>query len=114
MDPVWFSQMFTTRSAIGRKSEYRSTNVYKGATLGANCTIICGINLGHDCFIGAGTLVNKDVKPYALVVGNPGKQIGWMSSYGERIPLPIEGYGEWKCPKTNKIYKLENKELKIF
>jgi len=92
--------------------------VRKGATIGANATILTGIELGEHCFIGAGAIVTKDVKPFALVVGNPGRQVGWMSRYGERINLPLETpEGETltaACPSTGEIYKLEKNTLTIF
>ena len=106
-----FTNVYNPRSKINRKNEFRNTIVRRGATLGANCTIICGVEIGESAFIGAGTLINKDVKPFALMVGVPGKQIGWMSEYGERIDLPTYGKGTWKCKKTNKIYTLDNNEL---
>ena len=87
------------------------TIVEKGATMGANCTIVCGVTIGKFAFIGAGALVNKDIKPYSLVVGIPGKQIGWMSEYGEQIPLPIEGDGTYFCKKSNANYVLTNGNL---
>ncbi len=102
-----FTNVYNPRSEINRKNEYRTTLVKKGATLGANCTIICGIEIGMFSFIGAGTLVNKNVKDFALVVGNPGKQIGWMSRFGERISLPMEGEGSWLCKETGDNYILK-------
>ena len=102
-----FTNVYNPRSQIQRKNEYRKTIVKYGSTLGANCTIVCGNNIGSFAFVGAGTLINKDVKDYALMVGVPGIQIGWMSEYGERINLPLTGKGEWECEKTNKIYTLE-------
>tara|TARA_B100000674_G_C37955568_1_gene969413 strand:+ start:1669 stop:2262 length:594 start_codon:yes stop_codon:yes gene_type:complete len=106
-----FTNVYNPRSSISRKSEYRSTKVKKGATLGANCTIICGVVIGEHAFIGAGAVVNQDVSPFALMVGVPAKQIGWMSAYGERIDLPIEGRGSWECPHTGDIYTLFDKNL---
>ena len=103
-----FTNVYNPRSRINRKNEFRKTTVKKGATLGANCTIVCGIEIGENAFIGAGALVNKNVKPYALIVGVPGKQIGWMSKYGERIDLPMEGNGTWVCEKTNTLYTLKD------
>ncbi|WP_374407597.1 acyltransferase [Hydrogenophaga sp.] len=106
-----FTNVYNPRSLIDRKSEYRSTLVKKGATLGANCTIICGITIGEFSFIGAGAVVNKNVRPYALVVGVPGKQIGWMSEHGQQIPLPLEGNGEYVCPHSNQRYLLIDNKL---
>ena len=107
-----FTNVYNPRSLIERKSEYRNTLVKKGATLGANCTIVCGVTIGEFAFIGAGAVVNKDVKPYALMAGVPAKQIGWMSEYGEQIPLPLDGKGEYICIHSNQKYKLSNKQLK--
>lgn len=103
-----FTNVYNPRSAIVRKEEYRKTIVRQGATLGANCTIICGIEIGKYAFVGAGAVLNKNVKDYALVVGVPAKQIGWMSAYGEQMNLPLEGSGEWICARTNERYILEN------
>lgn len=102
-----FTNVYNPRSLIERKNEYRDTRVKKGATLGANCTIVCGVTIGEFAFIGAGTVINKDVKPYALMVGVPGRQIGWMSEYGEQIPLPLEGEGSYSCPHTGDSYRLK-------
>lgn len=106
-----FTNVYNPRSLIERKSEYRNTLVKKGATLGANCTIVCGTSIGEFAFIGAGTVVNKDIKPYALMVGVPAKQIGWMSEYGERIPLPLQGEGYFTCPHTGHQYILKDNSL---
>jgi UDP-2-acetamido-3-amino-2,3-dideoxy-glucuronate N-acetyltransferase len=107
-----FTNVYNPRSLIERKSEYRNTLVKKGATLGANCTIVCGATIGEFAFIGAGAVVNKDVKPYALMVGVPAKQVGWMSEYGEQIPLPTQGEGQYICPHTNQVYVLSHDQLK--
>lgn len=106
-----FTNVYNPRSDINRKNEYRDTFVKKGATLGANCTIVCGITIGKYAFVGAGALINKDIKPYALVVGVPGKQIGWMSEFGEQIPLPLVGNGTYKCSKTGSVYELIETDL---
>ena len=106
-----FTNVYNPRALIERKNEYKYTLIKKGATLGANSTIICGITVGEYAFIGAGTLINKDVKPYALMVGVPARQIGWMSQYGEQIPLPIKGSGEFTCPHTRQKYRLLHNEL---
>lgn len=103
-----FTNIYNPRSLIERKNEFRNTLIKKGATLGANCTMVCGITVGEFAFIGAGSVVNKDVKPYALMVGVPAKQIGWMSEYGEQILLPLEGEGEYECPHLNRKYLLLN------
>jgi UDP-2-acetamido-3-amino-2,3-dideoxy-glucuronate N-acetyltransferase len=106
-----FTNVYNPRSLIERKSEYRNTLVKKGVTLGANCTIICGVSIGAFAFIGAGAVINKDVKPYALMVGVPAKHIGWMSEYGEQLQLPIVGNGEVRCSHTNDLYVLKDAQL---
>jgi len=106
-----FTNVYNPRSLVERKNEYRNTLIKKGATLGANCTIVCGITIGEFAFIGAGAVVTKDVSKYALMVGAPARQVGWMSEYGERIPLPIVGNGEFICQNTNQHYKLNNNQL---
>ena len=102
-----FTNVYNPRSAIERKSEYRDTLVCKGATLGANCTIICGAKVGRYSFVGAGAVVTADVPNYALVVGVPARQIGWMSEFGEQLDLPVSGEGKTVCPHTGSIYRLE-------
>lgn len=106
-----FTNVYNPRALIERKNEYRQTIVKRGATLGANCTIVCGITIGEYAFIGAGAVINKDVKPYALMVGVPARQIGWMSEYGEKIPLPLSGKGNYVCHNTGRIYELIEGEL---
>lgn len=106
-----FTNVYNPRSLIERKAEYRNTLVGKGATLGANCTIVCGVTIGEFAFVGAGAVVNKDVPAYALVVGVPGKQIGWMSEYGEQLPLPIQGEGSALCEHTGARYVLQGNTL---
>lgn len=106
-----FTNVYNPRSLIERKDEYKTTLVKKGATLGANCTIVCGVTIGEYAFIGAGSVVNKNIKPYALVVGVPAKQIGWMSAYGEKLDLPLSGSAETICPHTNDVYLLVNDVL---
>ena len=103
-----FTNVYNPRAAISRKHEYRKTLVKKEATIGANATIVCGVTLGEYCFIGAGAVVNRDVKAYALMVGLPAKQIGWMSEFGEQLKLPLSGSGEARCEKTGTVYKLIN------
>lgn len=103
-----FTNVFNPRSAVSRKDEYRNTLVKRGATLGANCTIVCGNTVGEYAFIGSGAVVNRDVPSYALMVGVPARQIGWMSEYGERLDLPLSGSGEARCPATGVLYRLEN------
>ena len=103
-----FTNVYNPRSAVTRKDEYRDTVVKRGVTLGANCTIVCGITIGEFAFIGAGAVVNKDVKPYALMVGVPTKQIGWMSEFGEQLNLPLIGNGEARCEKSRSNYVLRS------
>lgn len=106
-----FTNVLNPRALIERKSEYKDTFIKKGATLGANCTIVCGVTVGEFAFIGAGAMVNKNIRPYALAVGVPAIQIGWMSQYGEQIPLPLTGQGQYICPHTGQRYCLANDEL---
>ena len=105
---VVFTNVYNPRSAIERKSQYLNTHVARGVTLGANCTIICGTSIGSYAFVGAGALVNKNVRPYALMVGVPARQIGWMSEFGEQLDLPINGNGRTKCDNTGDMYVLDN------
>lgn len=106
-----FTNVYNPRSSVQRKNEYRSTLVKKGATLGANCTIVCGVTIGEFSFVAAGAVVNKDIKPYALVAGVPAKQIGWMSAHGERIPLPLNGDGTFFCKNSGIEYVLTGSVL---
>jgi UDP-2-acetamido-3-amino-2,3-dideoxy-glucuronate N-acetyltransferase len=101
-----FTNVYNPRSAVERKSEYRDTLVRRGATLGANCTLVCGVTIGEYAFVGAGTVVNRDVPAFALIVGVPGKQIGWMSRRGERLALPISGDAVATCPDSGDVYRL--------
>jgi len=101
-----FTNVYNPRSLIERKNEYRNTLVKKGATLGANCTIVCGVTVGEYAFVGAGAVINKDVPAYALMVGVPAKQIGWMSEFGEQLDLPLTGQGEAICQHTGARYGL--------
>ena len=103
-----FTNVYNPRSLIERKDEYSDTLVKRGATLGANCTIVCGVTIGEHAFVGAGAVVNKDMPDYAMVVGVPGKQIGWMSEYGEKLDLPVIGSAEALCPNTQEKYVLNN------
>ena len=107
-----FTNVINPRSEIVRRNEYKKTIVEEGVSFGANSTIVCGVTIGKYAFIGAGALINKDVKPFALMVGNPAKQIAWMSRFGEKFILPNEGNKTWVCPKTKEKYVL--KENKIF
>jgi UDP-2-acetamido-3-amino-2,3-dideoxy-glucuronate N-acetyltransferase len=106
-----FTTVYNPRSLIERKSEYRDTLVKKGATLGANCTIVCGVTIGEYAFIGAGAVINKDVPAYALMVGVPAKQIGWMSEYGEQLDLPLTGQGQATCQHTGATYTLDGTQI---
>jgi UDP-2-acetamido-3-amino-2,3-dideoxy-glucuronate N-acetyltransferase len=106
-----FTNVYNPRSLIERKNEYRDTLIKKGATLGANCTIVCGATVGEYAFVGAGAVINKDVKPYALMVGVPARQIGWMSEFGEQLDLPLEGNAETACQHTDDRYILSGTTL---
>ena len=106
-----FTNVYNPRSAVSRKSDYRDTLVDIGATLGANCTIVCGIKIGRYAFIGAGAVINKDVPNYALMIGVPARQIGWMSEYGEQLDLPLSGHEEAQCPHTQQRYRLNERKL---
>lgn len=103
-----FTNVYNPRALIERKSEYKDTLVKQGATLGANCTIICGVTIGEYAFVGAGAFINKDVLAFSLMVGVPAKQIGWMSRYGEKLDLPLKGSGAAHCPHTGDEYILDN------
>jgi len=105
-----FTNITNPRSAIIRRDQYEKTRVKKGASIGANATIVCGHNIGEYAFIGAGAVVVKDVKPYALVVGNPSRQIGWMSEYGHRLQFDDQGIAY--CPESKEKYVLENDQVR--
>ncbi len=104
-----FTNVINPRSAINRRGDYESTLVEKGATIGANATIVCGTIIGRFAFIGAGAVVTKDVKPYALVVGNPARQTGWMSEYGHKLKFDEKGFAV--CPESEERYHLENGQV---
>lgn len=106
-----FTNVYNPRSLIERKDQYRDTLVKKGATLGANCTIVCGVTIGAYAFVGAGAVVNKDVPAYALMVGVPAKQIGWMSEFGEQLDLPLQGQAQASCSHTGAVYQLDGTTL---
>lgn len=101
-----FTNVYNPRSEISRKDEYRDTLVRQGATLGANCTIVCGITIGRYAFVAAGAVANRDVPDFALVAGVPGRQIAWMSRFGERLDLPVDGDAETVCPHTGDRYRV--------
>jgi len=106
-----FTNVHNPRAFIERKNEFRNTLVKKGATLGANCTIVCGTTIGEYAFVGAGAVVNKDVRAYALVVGVPARHVGWMSEYGEQLALPLQGHGDATCPHTGARYMLKDQTV---
>jgi UDP-2-acetamido-3-amino-2,3-dideoxy-glucuronate N-acetyltransferase len=101
-----FTNVYNPRAAVSRKDDYRVTTVKKGATLGANSTIVCGVTVGEYAFVAAGAVINRDVKPYALMAGVPARQVGWMSQHGERLALPLSGDGFAACPATGMGYRL--------
>jgi UDP-2-acetamido-3-amino-2,3-dideoxy-glucuronate N-acetyltransferase len=105
-----FTNVMNPRSAVNRRNQYTTTRVKKGASIGANATIVCGNPIGMYAFIGAGAVVTKEVADYALIVGNPAKQIGWMSAFGER--LNFDEKGEAVCQESKEVYKLENNQVK--
>lgn len=108
-----FTNVYNPRSHVPRKDEYRDTLVKHGATLGANCTVVCGVTIGEYAFIGAGAVVNKDVPAYALMVGVPARQIGWISRHGDRLELPVKGDAKAICPATGERYALNNGVLEL-
>ena len=108
-----FTNVYNPRSAVTRRDEYRRTLVRCGATLGANCTVVCGTTIGCYAFVGAGAMVNRDVPDFALVVGVPGRQVGWMSRFGERLALPLQGEAEAVCPHTGDRYRLAGGRLQL-
>jgi len=110
---VVFTNVYNPRSLIERKNEYQNTLVKKGVTLGANCTILCGVIIREFAFVGAGALINKDVPAYALVVGVPAKQIGWMSEYGEKLDLPLSGNANTTCEHTGQKYQLKDGQVSV-
>jgi UDP-2-acetamido-3-amino-2,3-dideoxy-glucuronate N-acetyltransferase len=110
---VVFTNVYNPRSAVPRKAQYRPTVVRRGATLGANCTIVCGVTIGAHAFVGAGAVVNHDVPEFALMVGVPARQIGWMSRFGERLALPLQGDAEAVCPHTGDRYVLRAGECSV-
>ena len=109
-----FTNVYNPRSFVERKNEFLDTTVNRGATLGANCTIVCGVDIGEFAFVGAGAVVNKDVKAFALMVGVPARQVGWMSEYGEQLKLPLNGNATATCSYTGAKYLLEGEFLARF
>jgi len=110
---VVFTNVYNPRSLIERKNEYQNTLIKKGVTLGANCTILCGVIIMEFAFVGAGALINKDVPAYALMVGVPAKQIGWMSEYGEKLDLPLSGNANTTCEHTGQKYQLKDGQVSV-
>jgi UDP-2-acetamido-3-amino-2,3-dideoxy-glucuronate N-acetyltransferase len=108
-----FTNVYNPRSAVSRKDAYRDTLVRRGATLGANCTIVCGITVGRYAFVGAGSVVNRDVPDFALMVGVPARQVGWMSRFGERLALPLSGDAEATCPHSGDRYVLQEGRCRL-
>jgi UDP-2-acetamido-3-amino-2,3-dideoxy-glucuronate N-acetyltransferase len=106
-----FTNVINPRSHVIRRNEYKTTLVKKGASIGANATVVCGITLGEYCFVGAGAVVTKDVKPYALIVGNPARHLGWVSKNGHRLNFDDNGLAY--CPETNEAYELKNDSVFI-
>ena len=106
-----FTNVYNPRALVERKSEYRDTLVKRGATLGANCTVVCGVTIGAFAFVGAGAVIRQDVPDFALMAGVPARQIGWMSAWGEKLDLPLAGEGNATCPHTGEIYRLTGNRL---
>ena len=106
-----FTNVYNPRSAVNRKNEYKDTFIRQGASLGANCTIICGVEIGKSAFVAAGSVVKQDVKAYELVAGVPAKHIGWMSEYGKRLHFDLDGIAI--CAETNSTYYLKNGLVKL-
>lgn len=109
---VVFTNVHNPRAFIERKSEYRNTVIRRGASLGANATIVCGVTVGEFAFVAAGAVVTRNVPPYALVIGVPARHAGWMSEYGERLPLPPAGQGTAVCEHTGAVYVLDGDALR--
>lgn len=108
-----FTNVYNPRSAVSRKNEFRKTLVRRGVTIGANATVVCDILIEEHAFVAAGAVVNRDVSAFALMAGVPSKQLGWMSRYGEQIPLPLEGEGEYRCPYSGDLYRLRGTRLEL-
>jgi UDP-2-acetamido-3-amino-2,3-dideoxy-glucuronate N-acetyltransferase len=108
-----FTNVYNPRSAVMRKTKYRRTLVRQGATLGANCTVVCGVTIGEYAFVAAGAVINRDVKAYALMAGVPARQIGWMSRHGERLDLPLVGNVNATCAATGDRYALADGMVRL-
>jgi UDP-2-acetamido-3-amino-2,3-dideoxy-glucuronate N-acetyltransferase len=108
-----FTNVTNPRSAVVRKTEYRSTRVSRGVTFGANCTIVCGVTIGQYAFVAAGAVITKDIPDFALMMGVPAIQVGWMSRYGERLDLPLEGQAECVCQHTSDLYCLDDRQVAL-
>ena len=108
-----FTNVYNPRAAVVRKDEYRRTLVRQGATLGANSTLVCGVTVGRHAFVGAGAVVHRDVPDFALVVGVPARQVGWMSRHGERLALPLRGEAEAACPHSGDRYRLSGDRVEL-
>jgi UDP-2-acetamido-3-amino-2,3-dideoxy-glucuronate N-acetyltransferase len=108
-----FTNVHNPRAAVVRKNEYRPTLVRRGATLGANCTIVCGVTIGRYAFVAAGAVVHRDVPEFALVAGVPARQIGWMSRHGEQLELPLSGTAKATCPHTGDSYRLTGQTVQL-
>jgi UDP-2-acetamido-3-amino-2,3-dideoxy-glucuronate N-acetyltransferase len=106
-----FTHISFPRAAVNRRATFRKTIVKSGATLGANATVVPGVTIGIGAFLAAGSTLTKDCKDWALMLGSPARQIGWASAYGDKIPLPLTGQGEWACPHTGDLYVLEDTTL---
>ena len=103
-----FTNVYNPRSAVARKHEYRATLVRRGATIGANATVVCGVTIGAHAFVAAGAVANRDVPDFALMAGVPARQIGWISRHGERLDLPLEGDGRATCPHSGDSYAVRD------
>lgn len=109
-----FTNVKNPRAEINKKNQFQKTLIGKGVTLGANCTIVCGVKIGKYAFIGAGALITKNVNDFALFVGNPGRQTGWVGKYGEKLNVPLDGHKETKCINTGEKYILSGNQLKLY